>query len=187
MGDGKDGPTHFYSTNMRALIPIEGIRVSRSLRKIIKESRILSSDEAIPQEESAFSVTFDREFEGVMRACQRETEVWINEEIIRVWVLIHQEGWGHSCEIWQQGSLVGGVYGVAIGGCFCGESMFHRSSNASKVALYHLVEHARLLGFELFDAQFINEHTRSLGAYEITQSEYLRQLRRVEHKTIVWR
>ncbi|MBL8060540.1 MAG: leucyl/phenylalanyl-tRNA--protein transferase [Chthonomonas sp.] len=187
MGDGRDGPTSFYSTNMRALMPITGIRVSRSLLRVLKQSDVLLSNDLVEGSHPNFQISFDRDFESVIRGCQRDTEVWINEEIIRVWTQIHREGWGHSCEVWKQGELAGGVYGLAIGGCFFAESMFHRVPNASKVALYHMVERCRSLGFELFDAQFANEHTKSLGAYEIPQEEFLRHLRRIEHKPVVWR
>lgn len=185
MGDGKEGPAYFYSTSLRAMLPIEGIRISRSLRRSLKKSWVLGTRDSNPNG-PGFCVTFDRAFEAVMRGCQRDEHVWITEEIIRVWTLIHQEGWGHSCEVWQDGELVGGVYGVAIGACFCGESMFHRATDASKVALHFLLGKLRALGFQMFDCQFINEHTRSLGAYEITQDEFLRRLRSVEHREIVW-
>ncbi|MCC7101807.1 MAG: leucyl/phenylalanyl-tRNA--protein transferase [Fimbriimonadaceae bacterium] len=185
MGDGKEGPAYFYSTSLRAMLPIEGIRISRSLRRSLNKSCLLGAGDSCPKG-PGLVVTFDRAFEAVMRGCQRDEKVWITEEIIRVWTLIHQEGWGHSCEVWKEGELVGGVYGVAIGACFCGESMFHRATDASKVALHFLLGKLRTLGFQMFDCQFINEHTRSLGAYEITQDEFLRRLRSVEHREIVW-
>ena len=186
MAEGDTGPVHWYAPVRRCLIPIEGIRVSRSLARKIAKSQILREDEAVSREDGGFSITFDRAFTDVMRACQRPGENWISEEMIAVYSAVHAEGWAHSCEVWQSGSLVAGVYGVAIGGCFCGESKFHRVTDASKVALYHLVNHVRGLGFDIFDSQFINEHTRSLGAYEIPQKEYLRRLKLVVQVKTPW-
>jgi leucyl/phenylalanyl-tRNA--protein transferase len=160
-----DGRIQFYQPYNRALFPIEGIHVSRSLRKTIRRG--------------TFEVTFDTAFEQVMRSCLRpETEGnWISEEIIRVYTEIHFQGWAHSCECWRDDRLVGGVYGLALGSCFCAESMFHRETDASKVALWAMVEKCRLLGFTLFDAQIMNPHLASLGAYEISASEYDRLLK----------
>ncbi len=187
MAEGADGPIHWYTPVDRCLMPIEGIHVSRSLRRKLNRSFVLPPD-ADPRidETQQLLVTFDREFETVMRSCQRPGEDWISEEMIGIYVAIHHEGWAHSCEVWQAGQLVAGVYGVAIGGCFCGESKFHRVTDASKVALYHLVEHLRQIGFEMFDAQFINEHTQSLGAYEIPQAEYVQRLQRILRTKTPW-
>lgn len=172
MADGLQGPIHWYYPTMRCLMPMEGIRVSRSLRRTLR---------MVP-----FEITFDQKFEEVMRACQRPTDNWISEDLIAAYVRVHEEGWAHSCEVWLDGQLVGGLYGVAIGACFCGESMFSRVTDASKVALVHLIPHLRQLGFELFDAQFINPHTASLGAFEITQLEYLTVLHRLMRKKTPW-
>lgn len=186
MAQGDDGPIYWYTPVLRCLIPIEGIHVSRSLQRKLRKTRVLAAGEPVPSDDSGFVVTFDRAFSEVMRACQRPGENWISEEMINVYTAIHGEGWAHSCEVWQAGQLVGGVYGVAIGACFCGESKFHRATDASKVALLHLVKHLQGLGFEIFDAQFINDHTQSLGAYEIPQEEYVRRLKRVVRKTTSW-
>jgi leucyl/phenylalanyl-tRNA---protein transferase len=157
-----DGTISWFQPKRRALLPIEGIHVSHSLAK-----RIRHED---------FEITFDTSFEDVMRCCLRPTDNWISEEIIRVYTQIHHEGWAHSCECWIDGELCGGVYGLAIGGCFCAESMFYRRTDASKVALWAMVNKCKDLGFKVFDAQIMNDHLRSLGAYEISHQEYMRRL-----------
>ena len=157
-----DGSIQWFQPRRRALFPIEGIHVSRSLRKQIAKQ--------------TFDIRFDTAFERVMRGCLRPEGNWISEEFIRVYTLIHREGWGHCAECWIGEDLVGGVYGIAIGGCFCAESMFHRETNASKVALWALVEKCRNLGFILFDAQIMNPHLKSLGAFEVSHNEYLSRL-----------
>lgn len=148
----------WFLPERRALFPISGIRVSRSLRRAMR---------CFPWE-----VTFNKNFEQVIRGCLRPHDNWISEEFIRVYGQIHSEGWAHSCEVWLKGQLVGGVYGLSIGRCFCAESMFHRTTNASKIALLHLVERCRECGFTLFDAQIMNPHLASLGAFEVPNSEY---------------
>lgn len=157
-----DGQVEWFQPRQRALFPIEGIRVSHSLRKTIRSEK--------------FEIRFDTAFELVMRGCLRPSGNWISEEFIQVYTAIHYEGWGHSSECWCNGELVGGVYGIAIGGCFCAESMFHRETDASKVALWALVERCRDLGFTLFDAQIMNPHLESLGAFEIDHLEYMARL-----------
>jgi leucyl/phenylalanyl-tRNA---protein transferase len=154
----------WFQPRRRALFPISGIRVSRSLNKVIRAG--------------VFDVKFDTDFEQVMRFCLRSDDNWISEDLIRVYTQIHQEGWGHCSECWMDGELVGGVYGIALGGCFCGESMFYRATNASKVALWAMVEKCRELGFMLFDAQVMNPHLASLGAVEVTHEHYMGLLRR---------
>ncbi len=172
MAESDEGPINWYYPTMRCLMPIEGIRVSRSLARTLKK---------VP-----FEVTFDRDFGEVMSSCRRPEDNWISHELIDLYTQIHEEGWAHSCEVWLDGELVGGVYGVAMGSCFCGESMFHRVTDASKVGLFHFVNHLRGLGFTIFDAQFINEHTESLGAYEIPQPEYLARLEVALQNEIQW-
>ncbi len=158
-----DGEIFWMAGRQRALFPIEGMHVSRSLAKSIRRQ--------------LFEVRFDTSFEQVMRCCLRPVDNWINEEIIQCYTEIHRLGWGHSCECWREGVLVGGVYGIALGGCFCAESMFHRETNASKIALWAMIEHCRELGFILFDAQVMNSHLHSLGAYPIGHREYIKLLK----------
>jgi len=157
MGDD-DGSVDFYEPRLRALFPIEGVRVSRSLAKRIRRG--------------GFRITFDRCYEEVMRACLRPDGNWITEDFIRVYGQIHRQGWGHSCEVWIDGQLVGGIYGVGVGAVFSAESMFHRERDMSKIALWAMVEQCRHLGFRVFDAQVQNPHLESLGAYEVPMAEY---------------
>jgi leucyl/phenylalanyl-tRNA--protein transferase len=120
-----------------------------------------------------FRITFDKAFTSVMEGCMdRPDGSWITDEFIEAYGQCHQEGWAHSCEAWLGDELAGGVYGLALGSMFCGESMFSRQTNASKVALWALVEHLRGLGFRAFDCQIINDHTASLGAYEVSHRNY---------------
>lgn len=158
----EQGEHNWYSVKQRAIFPIEGIRVSKSLRKVIRSGK--------------FRITFDQAFEEVMRGCMRP-ETWISEEIIRAFAEVHREGWAHSCEVWLDDQLAGGVYGVGIGLVFSAESMFHRVTNASKVALWAMVEKCREAGFTTFDAQIMNPHLESLGAFNISDEEYRMRLR----------
>ncbi|MCE9559417.1 MAG: leucyl/phenylalanyl-tRNA--protein transferase [Armatimonadetes bacterium] len=160
---GDDGRIDWYSVSQRALFPISGIHVSKSLAKTLRGGE--------------FRVTFDECFGQVMRNCRRPKDNWINEELIQWYEVIHAAGWAHSCEVWAGEELVGGVYGVAIGACFNAESMFHRRTDASKVALWAMVNRCRELGFQVFDAQIMNPHLESLGAYEVPAREYSRLLR----------
>jgi leucyl/phenylalanyl-tRNA--protein transferase len=168
----ENGRIEWFRSLRRCLFPIEGIRVSRSLSRKIRKNE--------------FDVTFDVAFESVMRHCLRPDDNWINDEIIRVYTEIHHQGWGHSCEVWRDGVLVGGVYGLALGACFCAESMFHRETDASKIALFNLVEKCRDLGFSVFDAQIMNPHLASLGAYEVSPSAYMRLLQECLRQGSEW-
>lgn len=167
-----DGQIAWYSSHQRCLFPIEGIRVSRSLERTIRSGK--------------FEVKFDTEFESVMEGCLRPGDNWINEEMIRVYTEAHYEGFAHCGECWQDGKLVGGIYGLAIGSTFSAESMFHRATDASKVALWAMVEKCRELGFTIFDAQILNPHLESLGAYTMPHKEYLRELAVANTKTTPW-
>ena len=133
--------------------------------------------------QAPFEITRDRDFRGVISACaqQRRRGNWISAEFIAAYTRLHEAGHAHSVECWQGGVLVGGVYGVAVGGLFAGESMFHRVSDASKVALHHLIGHLRERGFTLFDTQMVTPVTKALGAKEILREEYLQRL-----ATAVW-
>lgn len=157
-----DGEVEWFQPRKRALFPISGIRVSRSLAKVLRQGK--------------FQITFDTAFENVMRCCLRPDENWISEEFIRVYTQIFHEGWAHSAECWLDGKLVGGVYGIAMGSCFCAESMFYRETDASKVALKSMVDKCRELGFTIFDAQIMNPHLASLGAFEMSHGKYMAML-----------
>jgi leucyl/phenylalanyl-tRNA---protein transferase len=159
MADSKTGEISWYSPDPRTIIPIGTLRVSRSLRQIIRKQ--------------IFEIRIDTTFRDVMRNCARREDTWISEEIIEAYVVLHSTGYAHSVESWRGGRLVGGLYGVAIGGAFFGESMFSAVSNASKVALVHLVELLAAREFKILDAQFMNEHLKQFGAIEIPRSAYL--------------
>lgn len=157
-----DGEVEWFMPHRRALFPMEGLRVSRSLARTIRLQR--------------FEIRFDTSFEEVIRGCFRPEDNWLSEHFVRVYTQVFAEGWAHCAECWSDGALVGGVYGLAIGSCFSAESMFHRRTDASKVALWAMIRRCHELGFTIFDAQIMNPHLASLGAYEISHEEYLEQL-----------
>ena len=167
-----DGEVEWFQPTRRALFPIEGIHVSRSLERTIRRGM--------------FEISFDGAFEQVIRGCFRPEDNWLSEDFVRVYTEIHRQGWGHSAECWSEGQLVGGVYGIAIGSCFCAESMFHRKTDASKVALWALVNRCRELGFTVFDAQIMNPHLASLGAFEVPHSRYMQMLSDALTKGTEW-
>ena len=163
-----DGEIRWYSPDPRGVIPLDGFHLPSRLARVIRSKR--------------FVVEVDRDFEGVMRACA-ETDrkdddpgTWISEEILQSYIELHRLGIAHSVETWQEGRLVGGLYGVALGGAFFGESMFHRVTDASKVALVSLVDRLRARGFLLLDVQWVTPHLERFGAIEISRSKYLKQL-----------
>jgi leucyl/phenylalanyl-tRNA--protein transferase len=158
-------PICWWSPDPRAIIELDGLRVSRRLARTYRSGK--------------FQFTLNCEFAGVMRGCAERPGQgsWITLDMLRAYQELHRLGHAHSVEVWQDGSLVGGVYGVAIGGFFAGESMFHRQSDASKVGLLFLFEHLRQRGFTLFDTQILTDHTARMGAIEIPREEYLWRLR----------
>lgn len=162
MADRRDGPIHWYAPDPRAIIPLDAFHVSRSLRRTIARG--------------IFDVTVNADFPAVMRACAGRAETWISEEIIRAYTELHRLGLAHSVETWRGGRLAGGVYGVALGGAFFGESMFSRETNASKVALVAVLERLRECGFTLMDVQYQTPHLARFGAVEIPRREYERRL-----------
>lgn len=177
------GEIGWFEPTKRALFPIEGIHVSASLAKKLARTSVEGGQVA---GNPKFVVTFDQTFEQVIRGCLRPEDNWINEEIIQAYTNVHRLGWAHSCEVWSEGHLVGGIYGIALGGCFSAESMFHRVTDASKIALWAMVERCRQLGFVIFDAQIMNSHLKSLGAIEIPKAEYLRRLERAIKLSTPW-
>lgn len=162
MADSRQGRIRWYSPDPRAVIPLETFHVPRSLQRTIRRGR--------------FEVRVNTAFEDVIRACADRPETWISGEIIRAYEALHALGLAHSVETWREGRLVGGLYGVALGGAFFGESMFSRETDASKVALVALVERLRERGFVLLDTQFLTPHLARFGAVEIPRAEYLRRL-----------
>jgi leucyl/phenylalanyl-tRNA--protein transferase len=162
-----DPAVTWWCPDPRAIFDLGSFRVSRSLRKSIRQS--------------GWTFHLDRDFEGTMRRCAEPTadrpSTWISEDFVASYGVLHHRGLAHSVEVYDKDEPVGGLYGVAFGGFFGGESMFWRRSNASKAALAHLVSHLRSHGFVLLDAQVMNPHLASLGACEISRTEFLRRLR----------
>lgn len=173
MGD-EAGKVEWYQPYRRALMPISGMRASRSFQRKL---RSLNGE---------LQVSSDHCFERVMRQCLRPDGNWITQEIIEVFCQAHEEGWAHSFEVWRGDNLVGGLYGLAVGQIFSAESMFHRESDCSKVALWVAVNHCRSLGFHVFDAQILNPHLASLGAFEIEAAEYERLLHEHAYNLLHW-
>lgn len=173
MGDDR-GQIGFYRPRRRAVFSMEtGMRVSRSLARTLRRK--------------PFAVRFDTAFEQVMRSCLRPRENWITEEMIQAYTAVWREGWGHCAECWAEDELVGGVYGVSLGAVFFAESMFHRKTDASKVALHALIEHCRACGYRLFDVQLMNPHLARLGAVEMPNRQFLSELDLALRQPDAWR
>ena len=156
------GIIRWYSPDPRAIFELNDFKPARSLRKAVESGR--------------FEIRLDTAFDAVIAACgERDEGTWISPTISRLYRALHRMGVAHSVEAWANGELVGGLYGIALGGAFFGESMFHRATDASKVALVALIERMRQRGFTLLDTQFIT-HLARLGAIEIPRDEYLERL-----------
>jgi leucyl/phenylalanyl-tRNA--protein transferase len=163
MAESRSSATvHWIDPERRGVLPLDGFRIARSLRR-----RILRAP---------WRVATDTDFAGVLDACADRPETWINRPIREGYLALHRAGRAHSLELFEGAELVGGVYGVALGGAFFGESMFSRRTDASKVALAWLVDRLRQAGFVLFDTQFLTPHLASLGGIEIPRAEYRRRL-----------
>ncbi len=163
MADSRDDPRVFLmDPDERGIIPLDGLHISRSLKKFMRDM--------------SFTITYDAAFSEVIALCAEAApdreNTWINGGIEYLYGRLHAMSNAHSVEVWQDGALVGGLYGVSIGGAFFGESMFSRSPNASKVALVHLVGRLNTSGYKLLDTQFITDHLKTMGAVEISRSEY---------------
>lgn len=159
-------PLTWWSPDPRGIIELDQFHVSHTLARVVRNG--------------IFHVTQDRAFQAVMEGCAASApgrrSTWISPEFIAAYGRMHQEGHAHSVECWTGDQLSGGIYGVAIGGLFAGESMFHRQSNASKVALFHLVAHLKQRGFKLFDIQMVTPVTAQLGARTISRQQYLERV-----------
>ena len=163
MAESRDDPAlHWIDPKHRGVIPLREFHISRSLRKAIRSDK--------------YQARFDTDFAGVVQACADRSNTWINATIQDLYLELFKMGRAHSQEIWDDSGLIGGVYGVVLGGAFFGESMFSRRENSSKIALAWLVDRLRLCGFELFDTQFLTDHLVTLGGREISRKEYHRQL-----------
>ncbi len=152
----------WFSPDPRGILPLDGMRITRSLRRSVRR----------------YQVTFDRCFTEVMANCgdPRRPSGWIDQSVIDAYTRLHRMGWAHSVEVWDDDRLVGGLYGIRINAFFAGESMFHHATDASKVALVHLVEWLRGTNARLLDVQWTTNHLESLGAIDIERSAYLRLL-----------
>jgi leucyl/phenylalanyl-tRNA---protein transferase len=162
----QEGRLSWYAPDPRAILEHDDFKLSRSLRARIRRR--------------SFTIRFDTVFEAVMRACaaprRDDPGTWISEEFVKVYTVLHRHGFAHSVEAWRDGLLVGGLYGVSIGGAFMGESMFSRETDASKVCLAGLVERLQTRGFVLHDVQFLTPHLHAMGAREIRRADYERRL-----------
>jgi len=165
------GEIGWFSPDPRGILPLDAVHVPARLGRVVRSGR--------------FEVSTDRDFEGVMRACaERPGEgTWISEDILQCYTALHRLGLAHSIEVWHEGRMVGGLYGVHLGGAFFGESMFHRVTDASKVALVSLVDRLQRRGFELLDIQWVTPHLEQFGAVSIPRREYLARLRRALAKS----
>jgi leucyl/phenylalanyl-tRNA---protein transferase len=163
-----DGKIRWYTADPRGIIPLQAFHVPRSLAQFIRSATF------------PFDVAIDQDFVATMRACMqcRLGATWINEPLVRAYAHLHELGFAHSVETRQDGELVGGLYGVSIGGAFFGESMFHLRRDASKVALVCLVERLKQRGYELLDTQASTPHLRRFGCIEVSSREYLQRLAR---------
>lgn len=160
----RDGLIRWFTADPRGIFPLDHFHVPRTLRQLIKQRK--------------FDIRINHDFRATMRGCmkQRSGETWISERLIDAYVQLHHLGYAHSVECWQDNQLVGGLYGVSLGGAFFGESMFHTRPNASKVALVHLVQRLRQRNFQLLDTQATTPHLTQFGCIEIPARDYLLQL-----------
>lgn len=153
---------HWFDPPRRGVMPLDALHISHSLRKRVRRWDYL--------------VRVNSAFAEVVRACAERPETWINDELIEIYQNLHDAGHAHSMEIWQDGALAGGIFGIALGGAFFGESMFSRRRDGSKLAMVWLVDRLRRAGFTLFDTQYLTPHLASLGGIEIPRARYLEQL-----------
>lgn len=174
--DAEDEELQWYDPDPRGILPLQGFHLSRRLMRTVLSGR--------------FEVSVDQDFPGVMKACAAPApgreETWINGEIFRLFCALHDMGYAHSVECRREGVLVGGLYGVALGGAFFGESMFSRATDASKVALVHLVARLRLGGFVVLDTQFGTDHLARFGGQEIPAAEYKARLEQAVQMMPCW-
>ena len=159
-----DNSIEWFSPDPRAILPLDDFHVPHALRRLVHRK--------------PFEITCDKAFPAVIQGCAERKDTWINHEIIESYTRLHELGHAHSVEAWKENTLAGGLYGVAIGGAFFGESMFHRVTDASKIALVALAEHLRNRKFILLDTQWLTPHLEQFGGLEISRNHYLRLLRR---------
>lgn len=164
MSDNRDDDSFYLvEPKLRGVLPLDGLHISKSMKKFLRKTDL--------------KVTINKDFQDVIRSCaETRDSTWISFGIEGLYTLLHWRGEAHSVEVWKGEELVGGLYGVSQGGAFFGESMFSNETNASKLAIIHLVEHLNARGFTLLDTQFQTDHLSTLGVIEIHQSEYLEKL-----------
>jgi leucyl/phenylalanyl-tRNA---protein transferase len=170
MAEGRNDPDiHWVDPRLRGVFPLDNFHISRRLaREIAKENYTIRTNTA---------------FSDVVAACADRAETWISAPIKDLYLALHHAGFAQSLEVWREGRLIGGVYGVSLGAAFFGESMFSRATDASKIALAYLTHRLAVGGYRLFDTQFLTPHLKSLGAVEIPRAEYHRQLTAALHHT----
>ena len=159
-----DGSIEWFSPDPRGILPLDLFHIPHALQRVVAKG--------------TFEIRIDTSFAHVMQACAEREETWINEEIIASYTALHEMGCAHSVEAWHDGELAGGLYGVSIGGAFFGESMFHRVTDASKVALCALIDRLRAQKFMLLDTQWLTPHLARFGGIEITRRQYMYLLTR---------
>ena len=171
-----DQKIYWINPQNRGILPLGGLHISKSLRKTIKRK--------------SFNVTYNYNFRHIIQECakigSRRPETWINQEIMEAYIELHKIGYAHSIECWKDNKIVGGLYGIALGGAFFGESMFSQQSNASKIALVHLVAILKDRGFILLDTQFTSDHLETMGVIEISGENYLKKLKNALAKSPVF-
>lgn len=178
MARSRDSDTvEWFCPDPRAVLPLDDhFRVRRSLAKRVRNA--------------GYRITLDRAFADVIHQCAQpradSQETWITPGLTDLYIQLHHQGHAHSIEAWQDDQLIGGLYGVSIGGAFCGESMFSRQPDASQICLVHLVEHLRQRGYTLLDTQFVNPHLVQFGVTEIPAEQYLQQLAEAVQKPVTW-
>jgi leucyl/phenylalanyl-tRNA---protein transferase len=165
MAESRDSTElHWYCPDPRAVMPLDAFHVPRSLAKLVRQR--------------PFTITCDTAFSDVIHHCSTRRETWINDKIIALYCELHEMGYAHSVECWNDNQLAGGLYGVSLGRAFFGESMFSHVPNASRIALVHLVDRLKHNGFQLLDTQFVNPHLVQFGVVEIPRNDYLNQLKK---------
>jgi len=167
------GRIRWYAPDPRAILEHSNLHISRSLHATIRKG--------------IYEIHMDTAFEDVMRSCADRTETWINEEFIKTYTYLHLAGVTHSVEAWKDGRLAGGLYGVALGAAFMGESMFSYATDASKVCLVALVEHLKMQGYILHDTQFTTPHLETLGVTEIPRGIYEKRLKEALRRRCTWK
>ena len=168
-----DDPIMWWSPSTRCVIDPQNLHISKSLHKQLRKK--------------SFTISFNQAFDQVIHACaQRDskTDTWINSDMISAYTKLNQLGKAHSIEVWQDSKLVGGAYGVAVGSIFCGESMFSKTSNASKVGLVYLSKYLSGMGFKLIDCQLVTNHLLTMGAKELSRKEFLQILKKFRNNPI---